>query len=170
MPRSNLTAAREFGRFLEPVNNLQPADGIAAPDDVLIILDVSEVSAAGQPKKITISGLADAIGSSVPRAITIASPQADDSFTIFKTAASTTLTSVIGLVTGSTPSVTYEVRYDADRSSVGTLAIVPDTVTNSSTGDAATVQNQPIPAGSYVWVVVTAVSGTVEELNLTISF
>jgi hypothetical protein len=106
-----------------------------------------------------------------PRSITIAGPQTGDNFTIFKTDREITISSVTGLVRGSsTPSVTYELRYAADRSTTGTLATVSDTVTNSTTGDSATVQNQPIPAGRYVWISITAVSGTVDEFNASIAF
>lgn len=381
--RRNLVAAREFGRFLQPIHDLQPAEGIISGDDVLVVLDVNEIDAAGQPKKVTISGLADAvspyIGSSsvvdkisfnttagvsvgngelawnfdegtlnvgttgvtyqvgqelsykcknasadpildgeacmfmgadavtgyleiahmiadgsvpgyvffgvatepipvggigyvtttgkvrgvdtsafpedsllwldpatpggfttvepsapnlkiaaaaviksgttdgvlfvraetgrniadchdvevgtgaydkqylgwvdatqcwqplnipnaAPRSLTVAGPKTNDSFTIFRTDAETTISNVVALVSGSSPSITYEIRYGSDRSSSGTLAIVPDTVTNTTTGDSATVQNQPIPANSYVWLVVTAVSGTVGELNVTLAF
>ena len=110
------------------------------------------------------------IPNAAPRSITIAGPKLNDSFTLFRTDVETTITSVIGLVSGATPSVTYEIRYASDRSAVGTLAIVPDTVTNTTTGDVAVVQNQPIPANSYVWVEITAVSGTVEELNISVVF
>lgn len=110
------------------------------------------------------------IPNAAPRSLTIAGPKVNDSFTIFRTDVETTLSSVIAIVSGSTPSVTYEIRYGSDRSGAGTLAIVADTVTNTTTGDSATIQNQPIPANSYVWLVITAVSGTVGELNVTLAF
>ena len=103
-----------------------------------------------------------------PRSITIAGPQIGDSFTLFRTTRETTITSAIALVSGG--SVTYELRYAADRTTAGTLATVSDTVTNTTTGDAATVQNQPIAVDSYVWVEITAVSGTVDEFNLSVAF
>lgn len=105
-----------------------------------------------------------------PRSITIVQPQVNDSFTLFRTSRQTTITSVTGLVQGSTPSVTYELRYASDRSTVGTLATNSATVTNTTTGSAATVVNQPIPSGRYVWIEVTAVSGTVDEFNVSIAF
>lgn len=172
--RRNLTSAREFGRMLQSVHDLQSALGVASGDDILMLMDVNEVEAAAQPKKITISGLADAIspyvGTAVPRSMTVAGPKTNDSFTIFRTDTETTISSVVAVVSGSSPSVTYEIRYGANRSGSGTLAIVADTVINTTTGDTATVQNQPIPANSYVWLVVTAVSGTVGELNVTLAF
>lgn len=110
------------------------------------------------------------VNGSAPRSITIAEPQTGDSFTLFRTTRQTTISSVVGLVAGTTPSVTYELRYAADRSTAGTLATASDTVTNTTTGDAATVQNQPIPAGRFVWIEITAVTGTVDEFNLSIAF
>lgn len=104
---------------------------------------------------------------SLPRSITIAGPLADDSFTFFRTVAETNISSATGLV--SNGSVQYELRYGADRMTVGTLAAI-DTVTNTTTGNAATLQNQPVPAGVYVWVKILAVSGTVNEFNVSIGF
>ena len=101
------------------------------------------------------------------KSVTIAGPQVDESFTLFRTARETTIENVLALVSGG--SVTYELRFAADRSAAGTVAAT-DTVTNTTTGDAATIQNQPIPAGRYVWVKITAVSGTVDEFNLSVEF
>lgn len=110
------------------------------------------------------------IPNAAPRSATIAGPKANDNFTLFRTDVETTISSVNALVSGAGPSVTYEIRYALNRTSAGTLATVPSTTTNTTTGSAATVQNQPIPAGAYVWLVITAVSGTVGELNITIAF
>lgn len=105
---------------------------------------------------------------SAARSATIAEPLAGDSFTLFKTTRETTINDVTALVSGG--SVTYEIRYAADRTAAGTLAIVADTVTNTTTGDVATVQNQPIASGNWVWLEITAVSGTVDEFNVSVAF
>ena len=110
------------------------------------------------------------IPNAAPRSATIAGPKVNDNFTLFRTDVPTTISSVNALVIGASPSVTYEIRYALNRASAGTLAIAPATTTNTTTGSAATVQNQPIPANAYVWLVITAVSGTVGELNVTIAF
>lgn len=102
------------------------------------------------------------------RSITIAEPQVNDSFTLFRTTSTTAINSVIALV--SNGSVTYELRYSNNRSNAGTLATASDTVTNTTTGDSATIQNQPIPVNYYVWVVITAISGAVNEFNLSVAF
>lgn len=110
------------------------------------------------------------VPNAAPRSITIAGPKSGDNFTLFRTDVPTTITNVTALVAGTTPSVTYEIRYASDRTSAGTLAITPATATSTTTGNAATVQNQPIPANSYVWLVITSVAGTVGEMNVTIAF
>ena len=102
------------------------------------------------------------------RSATVAEPQTGDSFTLFKATRDTTLRDVSAIVSGG--SVTYEIRYAADRSTAGTLAIVADTVTNTTTGATATLQNQPIPVDSWVWFEITAVSGVVDELNVSVAF
>ena len=102
------------------------------------------------------------------RSITIAGPQTGDNFTLFRTTRQITITGVVGIVSGG--SATYALRYAEDRSAAGTLATVSDTVTNTTTGDAATVQNQPIPSGRYVWVEITATTAPVNELNLSVAF
>lgn len=108
------------------------------------------------------------VPNAAPRSITIAGPQIGDSFTLFRTSRETTIASAVALVSGG--SVTYELRYAADRTTAGTLATISDVVTNTTTGDSATVQNQPIPADRYVWIEITAVTGTVNEFNLSVAF
>ena len=108
------------------------------------------------------------VPNAAPRSITIAGPLVGDSFTLFRTSRETTIASAVALVSGG--SVTYELRYAADRTTAGTLATISDVVTNTTTGDSATVQNQPIPADRYVWLNITAVSGTVNEFNLSVAF
>jgi hypothetical protein len=105
---------------------------------------------------------------SAARSATIAEPVSGDSFTLFKTTRETTISDVTALVSGG--SVTYEIRYAADRTAAGTLAIVADTVTNTTTGDVATVQNQPIASGNWVWLEITSVVGTVDEFNVSVAF
>ena len=102
------------------------------------------------------------------RSATVAEPQTGDSFTLFKATRDTTLRDVSAIVSGG--SVTYEIRYATDRSAAGTLAIVADTVTNTTTGTTATLQNQPIPVNSWVWLEITAVSGAVDEFNVSVAF
>jgi len=104
-------------------------------------------------------------GSSVPRSITVVDPVATDAFTLFYTKVSTIISSVRAVVRGNSPSVTYTLKADPDRNAVGTVVVASTTVTNTTTGDEAVIINQPIPAGFYVWLEITAVTGTVSEFN-----
>lgn len=103
-----------------------------------------------------------------PKSITIAQPKPGDQFTLLYTQVATTFTQVIALVRGISASAAFELRYGADRSSAGTLATVPLTVSNVTTGELAEIQNMPIPANNYVWIVVTSVTSQTEELNVSI--
>jgi hypothetical protein len=103
-----------------------------------------------------------------PKSITIAQPKPNDQFTLFFTQYETTLTQVIALVRGDTPSVTFELRYGQNRSLAGTLATAPSAVTNTTTGQIISIQNTPIPADNFLWILVTAVSGQVEEFNVSV--
>lgn len=105
-----------------------------------------------------------------PKVVAVISPQVNDQFTVLRAENATTLRSVTAVVRGSgSPSATIELRYASSRAAAGTLATVSEAVTNTTTGQALTVQNQPIAAGDFVWLVVTAISGTVDELNVAIS-
>lgn len=112
-----------------------------------------------------------AVKNEAPKSITIAEPLAGDSFTLFRTSKDTTLDSVVGLVVGnSSPLVSYELRYAADRTASGTVAVPLSVVTNTTSGATASVQNMPVPSGSYVWVDIVTVSGVTSEFNLSIGF
>lgn len=105
---------------------------------------------------------------SVPRSITVAAPIAGDNFTLFRTEASTTIGQVLALVRGTTPSVTFVLKAGADRNAAGTAITVSEAITNTTTGEEVAIINQPIPAGYYVWLEITAVSGTPSEFNVSI--
>lgn len=110
------------------------------------------------------------IPNAAPKSITISEPLVGDSFTLFRTSKATTLAGVTSLVAGENPVVGYQIRYAANRTASGTLAIVPAIANNTTVGAAATVQNMPIPSGNYVWLNITSVSGFASEFNLSIAF
>lgn len=106
--------------------------------------------------------------SAVPRSITIANPVVNDNFTLFRTEASTTISNVLALVRGTTPSVTFVLKAGPDRNAVGTAITVSEAITNTTTGESVAIVNQPIATGYYVWLEITAVSGAVSEFNVSI--
>ena len=64
------------------------------------------------------------------------------------------------IVGGASPSVTWTIRFDADRSAVGTEVVTGGTVTTNTTiGQSVTVfNNGTIPAGRWVWIELTSVT------------
>ena len=138
--------------------------GAAGTTEVIRSVAASvEVVTAG-PKGQT----GDAGAPGPPKALTVAPPKPGDEFTLFYTQYPTTLTQVLAIVRGTSPGVQFELRYGPDRSAAGTLAVVPENVTNTTTGEAVAIQNMPIPADNFLWVKVTAVTGVVQELNVSV--
>lgn len=60
--RRKLDDALDYGRNMQPIHELQDAGVSAAADDIVAILDVSEIDADAQPKKITLQDLVTAGG------------------------------------------------------------------------------------------------------------
>jgi hypothetical protein len=69
-------------------------------------------------------------------------------------------------------SVTWTVRYSADRNAVGTEVVIGGTTTTSiTTGDTIVALDAPsIPSGSWVWLETTAQSGIVDALTVTLVY
>jgi hypothetical protein len=105
-----------------------------------------------------------------PKSLTIAYPVGGDNLTLFYTQVDTTLLQVAAILRGtSSPSVTYILKYSANRSSIG-IAATASTIANSTTSASmATVQNMPIPANSFLWLEISAVSGNPTELSITVA-
>jgi hypothetical protein len=105
-----------------------------------------------------------------PKSLTIAYPVAGDNLTLFYTQTSTTLTQVAAILLGtSSPSVTYSLKYAANRSAAGIAATTSTTVTSTTTASTATLQNMPIPANNFLWLEVSGISGNPTELSITVA-
>lgn len=121
------------------------------------------------------NGTNGAAGPMGPKALLIQWPTtADTKLSMFFTTAALTVSKLVAVLPGgaSTPSCTFHIRHGSDISATGTALITsPSAVTNTSTGTAVTsFNNASISAGSFVWVEVTAVSGTVPALSVTLEF
>jgi hypothetical protein len=103
-----------------------------------------------------------------PTAIEIENPSATERIQWFRVYVPTTVNEINAVLQGSsTPSVTFSVRYDADRSAVGTELLTGGRVlTNVTTGVSYAPDVTTIPADVWVWVQTTAQSGTVLELHI----
>lgn len=105
----------------------------------------------------------------LPKSISITAPVAGDDFTLFRADTDVTLTAVVAVLQGtSSPSVTFVIKYAPDRTDPGTAATISTTVTSLTTGTSVALDQMPIPADSFVWLEISAVSGVVDELSITL--
>lgn len=106
------------------------------------------------------------------KSIAIPSPVASDVFTMFYTKSAMTLSKIESVVRGSsTPSASFSIRYATDRSTAGTEVVTGGITTTSTAGIGTTTFNSgTIPAGAFVWISITATSGTVDELAVSLLF
>ena len=105
------------------------------------------------------------------RAISVDTPTAAEDITIFRAPWAMTLTALHCVITSGT-SVGYTIRYGSDRSAAGTQA-PSGTITCSSltTGTATTsLSNTAVSAGDWVWLETSALSGTVNNMTVTITY
>jgi hypothetical protein len=106
------------------------------------------------------------------RTLTIESPSSSENISFFYTDKAITITKAAYAVRGSSPSVTIDVHHHTDRSSgspnelFGTNVAVTSTTGTTNT----TFNDATIPAGSFVWVISSAASGTNNELTITLTF
>jgi len=104
------------------------------------------------------------------RTLTLEEPTVSDDITIFRTDVAIVMQEVIAFSTGTSPDTTYDIKYSTDRSAAGTSLVSSEQTTSVSTGDVATISNVNIPANSFVWLEVSAASGTDVYLSLDIRY
>ena len=106
------------------------------------------------------------------KSIYIESPTPTEDISLFFVAESITIYKMTAIASGTTPSLTYTVRHDTDRSAIGNEVVTGgSTVTSTTTGDTViTFDDATIPANSHVWFETTARTGTVTSVNLTIFY
>jgi fibronectin-binding autotransporter adhesin len=118
----------------------------------------------------SVNGLTGSV--KIPRSLSVYAPTTSDSITLFYTPVALTISRISAVLRGSsTPSVTYNLNYGTDRSS-GTLVFTSGTtVTSTTTATVVTsFNNSSIPAGGLLWLTASAVSGTVDELSVSVEF
>ena len=103
---------------------------------------------------------------------TIESPGSAENIGMFRTPVAITVTNTHAVLVGSaTPSVTYNIAFGTDRTSATNVYTSGQTVTSTTTGTAASgVNDATIPANSWVWFTSSANSGTVTQINVSITF
>jgi hypothetical protein len=71
---------------------------------------------------------------------------------------------------GTSPSITFSLSSGGDRTTVTTNNVNGQTVTNTTTGTSVTLANTAVSANNFIWLRITAISGTVTEAHFTINY
>ena len=108
-----------------------------------------------------------------PQLVWLANPQANDRRILMRAPQALTISRVDAVLTGGTsPSISFSLRHGADVSAAGT-AVTTDPITTASTtsGTASTnFQDPAIPEGQWLWLEVTASSGSPQALTVSVQF
>jgi hypothetical protein len=110
-------------------------------------------------------------GPMAPQVAWLASPQTNDQRILLRSPQALTISRVDAVLTGgSSPSVSFSLRHGADVSAAGTAATTDAITTASTTSGTATTsfQSPNIPAGHWLWLQVTAASGSPAGLTVSI--
>lgn len=107
----------------------------------------------------------------ITKTATIIAPTSSDSFTLFWTNTALTIAECRSVITGAT-SATFTLYSGADRSGASNTVIQSGIVcSNVTSGNLQTsFSNANIAANSFVWISVTAVSGSPTDLSVALRF
>jgi hypothetical protein len=152
------------------VDGATGATGVQGATGVVGVTGATGV--AGTDGATGATGVAGVTGPGAPKAITILNPTTTEKVPLFYTLAGVTVSHIESIVSGTTPSVTFSVRHDADFSTTGTQVVNAGiTVTNTTTGLATTAfDNATVSGSSFVWLSTSATSGTVDLLHVSVFF
>ena len=106
------------------------------------------------------------------KTITVMEPLATDDISFFFTNDAITITEIRSIVRGTTPTAGWILRHGLDRSAVGSR--VNNTIVNTSnqaTGtDTVAFDDATIIDDSFVWLEITQITNTVDELSVTVFY
>jgi hypothetical protein len=105
-----------------------------------------------------------------PRAFNLESPGSSEDGPDYNTPVALVVASIRVVLGGTaSPSVTWTLRFAADRSAAGTEIITGGTTTTSLSGvEITSFDNPNIPADSWIWLETTAQSGTVDRIAVVL--
>lgn len=102
----------------------------------------------------------------------VESPTSSEDITLFHTEKAITVQIMRAVMVGSSPSVTWTIRHNTDRSAAGQEVVTSGSTTTSTTtgSDITSFNDATIPADSWVWLETTAKSGTVTNMGITLHY
>lgn len=104
--------------------------------------------------------------------ITVPAPAITDEPGLGYTNSAITITKIVFVTIGSTPSINATIRFATDRSAAGTEVVTGGTtVTSTTTGNIVTSFNDATIPGSYfIWVELSSITGTVDQLEISVFY
>lgn len=143
----------------------------AVNPDPPIPRDKQESGAEGTPPgEETIDTYARALAS---KTLVIEHPTGLENVSFFRLNILANIVKVVAVVKGSSsPSVSWILRHDLDRSTLGSdIIIAGRTTTNTTTGEVITaIDDGLLPENTFIWLTTSAVSGNVTEFMITVFF
>jgi hypothetical protein len=100
--------------------------------------------------------------------LTVENPGTAENICFAFTTTARTITKVIAVVKGTSPSVTYNIGYGTSVATLTNVTTSPVAVTNTTTGTTATLNNTAIPANGFLVFTTSANAGTVTWIHVTV--
>jgi hypothetical protein len=104
------------------------------------------------------------------KSFVFAAPTSTENITWFYTKYAITIDEIADYAGGSTPSYTYNIAHHATRTSGSSNYLFTANRAVTSAGTTSTFNDATIDAGSWVWIITSATSGTVSDANITITY
>jgi len=105
------------------------------------------------------------------KATTLRATRSDENVTLYYNPVVMTAVSAHTVCVGTSPSVTWELRYGTDRSDYTGGTLLVSGTSTSTTSIEHTDISTSLPAGNMVWLTTTATGGTsVDEFHFTMSY
>ena len=116
-----------------------------------------------------------ALSATISKSITILSPGAAENVTIWETQRAITVTRLRSVLVSGVTSVTWNIRHHPTRNTGSPNNVMSANLatTSATTGDTVTTfagGDPTIPAGSWVWLITSAVTGTGGSIGVTIDY
>ncbi len=99
-------------------------------------------------------------------------PTSSEAVDMWQTPVDITVTSLKAILRGSSPSVTYNIKFGSNITSATSVFTSDITCTSVTTGcsNSSGFNDATIPAGSFIWIVTTAASGTISSIGFTLNY
>lgn len=122
----------------------------------------------GTPQAVRTAAFGEQDGALYSKTLTVEFPSASENISYLFTKVDIYTERVISVYKGAAGSVTWNIRFAATRDATGTDLFASDQVTSDASGPTVHPVTTVIPAAQFVWLVTSAVSGTVTEFSVTL--